>query len=165
MDEWTEPALRLFAAVAVGGVVGLNRDLFGKPTGARVHALVALGAACYVIAAEHLGGSSEASRAIQGIVGGVGFLGAGVIIHGPGSAEGGSVANGGRRAGFDIHYLGTAASIWLTAALGVAAGLGQWRLGVLATVAALFVLIVGIRVDRAMFARFGRSDDRGDPLE
>ena len=150
MLDLQEICLRITAALLAGGIVGLNRDLFGKPTGIRLHSLVALGAAVTVMAALDLNDPAAPSRIIQGIVGGIGFLGAGVIMHG--------MAQGPRS--FDIHHMATAASIWLTAALGIAADLGQWRLTGAATVAALFVLIVGLRLDRMFAGRF--REDKND---
>ena len=78
-----EPSLRLLAAVAAGSLIGLDRDLHGKPTGVRIHALVALGAAILTFAGVDLAAREPgaASRIIQGIVGGIGFLGAGVIMR------------------------------------------------------------------------------------
>jgi putative Mg2+ transporter-C (MgtC) family protein len=114
LDGMLAPALLIAAAVLAGGLVGLNRDLHGKPTGVRAHALVALGAAVFVMSSTDFGivGSdgNVISRVIQGVVGGIGFLGAGVILRG----------DDGRR----TFHVATAASIWVTAALGVACGLG-----------------------------------------
>jgi putative Mg2+ transporter-C (MgtC) family protein len=149
METWIgeifEPALRLVAAVVISALVGLNRDLHGKPAGLRLCALVALGSGLItVITSEpRLGFSdpSAVSRTIQGIVGGIGFLGAGVILHqGPESR---------------IRNLTTAATIWISAALGIACGLGAWRTGGVAAVLALIVLTLGARIDHALFGRFG----------
>ena len=149
METWIgeifEPALRLVAAVVIGALVGLNRDLHGKPAGLRLCALVALGSGLItVITSEpRLGFSdpSAVSRTIQGIVGGIGFLGAGLILHpGPESR---------------IRNLTTAATIWISAALGIACGLGAWRTGGVAAVLALVVLTLGARIDHALFGRFG----------
>ena len=83
MHDLTEPFLRLLAATVVGTVIGINRDLYGKPTGVRLHALVSIASALLVMLAGELGSGTPdhaaASRIIQGIVGGIGFLGAGVI--------------------------------------------------------------------------------------
>src|ERR1700681_4462692 len=103
--DWIEIALRLSAATLIGGVIGLNRDLHGKPTGVRTMGLVGLGSALIVVAAELVGGNGDATRAVQGIVTVIGFLGAGVIVKDSTSDR--------------IHGLTTAATIWLTAALGV----------------------------------------------
>lgn len=164
MNDWTELSLRIVAAVAAGGAVGLNRDLFGRPTGVRVHALVALGAAISVMVAQEIAGPGDVTRVIQGVLGGIGFLGAGVIMRGDPRANGTPApddARGDAARGGSIRHLTTAASIWLTAALGVAAGLGHWKLGFLASVAALVVLIAGMWIDQALFAKFGYEEDRG----
>ena len=150
LDGLAEPALRLAAALVAGGIVGLNRDLHGKPTGVRAHALVALGAALFVMSSTELGiaGSdgNVVSRVIQGVVGGIGFLGAGVILRG----------DDGRR----IFHVATAASIWVTAALGVACGLGAWRLVILSIVAVVLILVVGSKIDHALYGKLGKEDDQ-----
>ncbi len=142
------PALRLGAALVAGGLVGANRDMYGKPTGVRMHALVALGAALLTMVGLDLGEDIAAtSRIIQGIVGGIGFLGAGVIMH----------ANG-RRA---LH-LTTAASIWMTAAIGVACGLGRWRLATLSVLATLLILVAFLPIDRALYGKLGVAGEEND---
>jgi putative Mg2+ transporter-C (MgtC) family protein len=143
-----EPALRLVAAVCIGALVGLNRDLYGKPAGLRLCALVSLGSALIVVITSdpHVGftDAAAASRAIQGIVGGIGFLGAGVILH-----EGGDKR---------VHNLTTAATIWVSAALGIACGLGAWRTGGLAAILALIVLTLGLRIDHVLYGRLSTED-------
>ena len=150
MDGLIESALRLAAAMVAGGIVGLNRDLHGKPTGVRAHALVALGAALFVMSSTELGitGSdgNVVSRVIQGVVGGIGFLGAGVILRG----------DDGRR----IFHVATAASIWVTAASGVACGLGAWRLVALSIVAVVLILVAGSKIDHALYGKLGKEDDQ-----
>jgi len=109
--------LRLSAAVAVGAIIGLDRELRGKAAGLRTMALVSLGSAVYVLAAIDSGAGvsfDATSRAIQGVVTGVGFLGAGSILRGDTDTS--------------VRGLTTAASIWLAAATGVACGLAQWPL-------------------------------------
>src|ERR1700704_1332831 len=108
--------LRLSAAALAGIALGLNRDLHGKPTGVRTLGLVGLGAALAVLSIGE-GSSADASRVIQGIVTGIGFLGAGVIIR--------------NNEGQHIHGLTTAACTWLTACIGAACGVGQWRIVIL----------------------------------
>ena len=150
LDGLLEPTLRIAAAVLAGGIVGLNRDLHGKPTGVRAHALVALGAALFVMSSTELGiGGSDGnavSRVIQGVVGGIGFLGAGVILRG----------DDGRR----IFHVATAASIWVTAALGVACGLGAFRLVGLSIIAVALILVVGTKIDHALYGKLGKEDDQ-----
>ena len=151
MRDLLDPAVRLLAALFAGGLIGLNRDMYGKPTGVRVHALVALGAALLTMTgAVQQMDTGATSRIIQGVVGGIGFLGAGVIMH----------DSAGKRA---LHLV-TAASIWMTAALGVACGIGAWKLAALASGAALLVLGVGLQVDRALYRKLtSKSSDANLP--
>jgi putative Mg2+ transporter-C (MgtC) family protein len=104
--------VRLGAAVLVGALIGLDRQIRNKPAGLRTIALVSLGSAVFVMTALEGATVDSASRVIQGIVTGVGFLGAGSIVHG--------------RTEESVHGLTTAASIWLAAALGMACGLAYW---------------------------------------
>ncbi len=136
MDPAVELSFRLVVATLVGSVVGLNRDLHGKPTGVRTMGLVALGSALIVVAAQRVGGNGDATRAVQGIVTGIGFLGAGVIFK--------------DRSSDRIHGLTTAASIWLTSALGVTCGLGFWVLASVAIVLGFVVLLFGGRFEKAV---------------
>jgi len=151
LQDLGEPALRLIAAVVIGALVGLNRDLYGKPAGLRLCAFVALGSGLITVITSDphvgLGDPSGASRAIQGIVGGIGFLGAGVILH-----EGASNR---------VRNLTTAATIWISAALGIACGLGSWKMGGVAAVLTLAVLSLGLRLDHVLFGRLGpeQQDD------
>jgi putative Mg2+ transporter-C (MgtC) family protein len=130
-----EVALRLSIAVAIGGLVGWNRKLNDKPAGLRTHALVTLGAAVITISSLSLNNgeaSADAdamSRVIQGIITGIGFLGAGLIVR--------------DAVGIKVYGLTTAASIWCAASLGVICGLGHWRFVLLATALMLVILIVG----------------------
>jgi len=152
IGDLLEPGLKLVAAVIIGALVGLNRDLYGKPAGIRLCALVSLGAGLItVITADPRLGLADpgaAGRAIQGIVGGIGFLGAGVILH---EARNNRVRN-----------LTTAATIWMSAALGIACGLGAWRMGSVAAILVLIVLTLGLKIDRALFGRLGPDDLTGD---
>ena len=106
--------LRLGAAVLMGAIIGLDRELRGKPAGLRTVALVALGSAVFVLTAAGEGNPDSTSRVVQGIVTGIGFLGAGTIIRGQTEES--------------VKGLTTAASIWLAAAAGIACGLAQWAL-------------------------------------
>jgi putative Mg2+ transporter-C (MgtC) family protein len=132
--EWLEIVLRVVAAAVVGGLVGLNRDLHGKPTGVPTLGLVGLGSALVVLAVAGGSDSAAASRVIQGIVTGIGFLGAGVIIR--------PYAKG------KVHGLTTAACVWLTAALGAACGLGAWRVVAVGVPMAFLLLLFGKRLER-----------------
>jgi putative Mg2+ transporter-C (MgtC) family protein len=155
IGEIFEPALKLLAAVIIGALVGINRDLHGKPAGLRLCALVALGAGLVTVITNEprlgFADPSSVSRAIQGIVGGIGFLGAGVILH--------------QGADSRIRNLTTAATIWMCAALGIACGLGAWRTGGVAAILALVVLSLGARIDHVLFGRFGRDDSGPDNVE
>ena len=126
--------LRLIVAAAVGGLVGLNRDLHGKPTGVPTLGLVGLGSALVVLAVAGGDDSAATSRVIQGLVTGIGFLGAGVIIRPFGKGK--------------VHGLTTAACVWLTAALGAACGVGAWRVVVVGVPVAFLLLLFGKRLER-----------------
>jgi putative Mg2+ transporter-C (MgtC) family protein len=129
-----EIALRLGAAVLLGSALGLNRDLHGKPAGMRTHGLVSLGSAVAVMVSLGLPGESRSmdpnaiSRVLQGILTGIGFLGAGVILRDPS----GHVAG-----------LTTAATVWLSAVLGVTCGLGYWSVLIIALVLTVLLLTLG----------------------
>lgn len=135
VEQATRITLRLLIAAILGGVLGYERERKGKAAGLRTHMLVALGAALFVIAPQQAGVSdNDMTRVLQGIIAGVGFLGVGTIIRGRGEGE----AKG----------LTTAAGIWLTAAIGVAAGLGREATAVLATVLALVILALLPRIEK-----------------
>ncbi len=125
-----ELPLRLVFAVVAGAVVGLNRWLYHKPAGLGTHGLVALGAALASIIATHTPGADAgaASRIMQGLVTGVGFIGAGVIIRENGVQQ--------------VHGLTTAASIWTSAILGIACGLSDFTIAATGLGLALVVLLV-----------------------
>ncbi|MCF8207468.1 MAG: MgtC/SapB family protein [Methylotenera sp.] len=128
-EQVTRLLTRLLLAGVLGGVLGYERESRGKAAGVRTHMLVAMGAALFVLVPA-LGGMAVAdmSRVIQGVVTGVGFLGAGAIIK--------------HRSEEDVQGLTTAAGIWMTAAIGVACGLGRESTAVLSTLLALAVLVV-----------------------
>jgi putative Mg2+ transporter-C (MgtC) family protein len=142
-------ALRLLMATLIGSGIGLDRELRGKAAGMRTHALVSLGAALIVVVTirltpvgfEHI---DAISRAIQGIIAGVGFLGGGAILKTTGQAE-------------MVQGLTTAASIWLVACLGIACGAGQWVASLIGLILALLILIVGTVVER-FFHRVAKRD-------
>jgi putative Mg2+ transporter-C (MgtC) family protein len=121
--------VRLIVAMIFGAVIGIQRERAGKPAGLRTHMLVALGAAVFVIAGGEFGMNPDSiSRVIQGLVTGIGFLGAGAILK-----------LYDKRA---VEGLTTAAGIWMTAALGVAVGLGRFGLALVATLLAWMTLSV-----------------------
>jgi putative Mg2+ transporter-C (MgtC) family protein len=119
--------IRLTTALVLGAVVGYQRERAGKPAGLRTHILVSLGTAILVVSCTAAGMSLEGlSRVIQGIITGIGFIGAGTILK--------------RSKEHHISGLTTAAGIWLTAAMGVAAGLGSLGVALLSAVFAVFIL-------------------------
>src|SRR3954471_16734139 len=147
--EWTTVAVRVAVAMAAGLAIGLARQLAGKPAGMRTHMLVALGAFLFVIVPLAMGASGEAlSRAIQGVATGVGFLGGGEILHHFSSQDQHAKVKG----------LTSAAAMWLTAALGVVAACGLWRLVVLVVAAALFVLVAVKPLERRFFPKQVEDD-------
>lgn len=141
----SDDLLRLALATAVGALIGLNRDLHGKPAGLRTHALVALGSALIVIACGQLPGATDfhasdaQSRAVQGLITGIGFLGAGVILH--------------RADDNRVTGLTTAAAIWVAALFGAACGAGVIGPVLIALVLLLLVLMFGGRLERAIHRR------------
>jgi putative Mg2+ transporter-C (MgtC) family protein len=147
--DWTEIVLRLAVATVAGGLIGLNRDLHGKPIGLKTLGLVGLATASVVMLAGPSGNpaavSTEASRVIQGILTGIGFLGAGVIVH----AE----------HHFRVHGLTSAACTWFTACVGIGCGIGQWRIVAVALAMAFALLTVGRTVERSLHRALGGKDD------
>ena len=131
----TRVVVRLTMAAVLGAVIGYDRESQGKAAGLRTHMLVALGASLLVVAPLERGADVAAvSRIIQGLVAGIGFLGAGAIVKG--------------RSDEQVHGLTTAASIWMTAAVGVTAGLGREVTATLATVLGLLILRVLLPIER-----------------
>ena len=134
-QEAVRVIIRLLAALLAGGIIGLQREASGKAAGLRTHMLVCAGTTLFVLAAIDAGMAQDAlSRVIQGLVTGIGFLGAGAILKVESSHQ--------------IKGLTTAAGVWMTAALGVAIGLGQLGTAAIGTVLAWFVLAVLIGIDR-----------------
>lgn len=150
--ELLETAFRLLAATLAGMAIGLNRDLHNKPVGMRTLGLVSLGSALVVLSATGYGslhyGQDAASRIIQGVLTGVGFLGAGVILH--------------DRSGMKIHGLTTASTVWIAAALGVASGVGAWLVIVLGSALTLMLLVWGGPLERVL-ERLIKGQDDGKP--
>jgi len=143
--NWPEIALRLGIAALAGSLIGLNRDLHGKPIGLKTLGLVGLATAMVVMVADPSGDttrvSDAASRTIQGILTGIGFLGAGVIVR----AE----------HHFRVRGLTSAACTWLAACVGIACGVGQWRIVAVALAIAFLLLTVGRRLERWLHGMFG----------
>lgn len=140
-EDWIDLSLRLGLATLAGSVVGWNRQVEGKAAGLRTHMLVSLGAALFVIVllVGDVSASHDAiSRAIQGVATGVGFLGAGEIIHLSRNPPGRPQVKG----------LTSAAAIWVTAALGVVAGCGLWRVIVVGGSLTLLILVAAKQLER-----------------
>jgi putative Mg2+ transporter-C (MgtC) family protein len=149
MEYWFEISLRLGLAALAGIVLGVNRWLHHKSAGVKTHALVSIGAAVAMLivapvdpmASDISAYADAASRVLQGLITGIGFLGAGVIIHN---------ARGKR-----IQGLTTAASIWITTLIGAAIGMGQLTIGTLAVIATGIVLLAGNAMERFVGNKFG----------
>lgn len=133
--------IRLLAATVLGAVIGVQRERAGKPAGLRTHMLVTLGTAVFVLACSGIGMSLDGlSRVIQGIITGIGFIGAGSILKLDRER--------------DIKGLTTAAGIWMTAAVGVAVGLGSLGVALLSTLFTIIILSLARRFEpRAGSAR------------
>ncbi len=136
LPDWPQferVVIRLIAAMLLGAVIGFQRERAGKPAGLRTHMLVAMGSAVFVLGGAAAGMSaSDLSRVIQGLATGIGFIGAGTILK--------------RHEAREIEGLTTAAGIWMTAAVGVAVGLGRIGLATLSVVLgwAILALIGGL---------------------
>lgn len=127
LEVLTQTILRLLLAAFLGGVLGLQRERQGKEAGIRTHMLVATGSALFILVPMQGGMDSEGiSRVLQGLLAGVGFLCAGSILKRPDEEQ--------------VHGLTTAAGIWMTAAIGVAVGLGREATAVLSTLLLLAIL-------------------------
>lgn len=142
--------MRLAVALVLGGVIGVERQLAGQAAGLRTHVLVSLGAAVFTLAGLAATGNedpTDVSRVVQGVAAGVGFIGAGAIM----------------RSGQDstVRGLTTAGSIWVAAAMGTAAGLGEWALSAAAGCAALVVLVVLRPISRWLTRRANASRPSG----
>ena len=145
---------RLGLATLAGSAIGLNRKLHGKPVGIRTHSLVALGSATlvYVSYGGGLVNGPPVPQTVQGIVTGIGFVGAGVILHRSGSKN-------------RITGLTTASALWFTAALGVACGAGLFVPAIVATVIALVVLIMGGPLEGYIETHFRKTESIPPPPE
>jgi len=144
--------IRLVAAMVLGGLVGVQRERTRKPAGLRTHVLVSVATAAFIVACSANGMSSDGlSRVIQGIVTGIGFIGAGTILKV--SQE------------HQIKGLTTAASVWMTAAIGVIIGLGSLGIALMVTVLALIILSLArlehsIEGERREQSKEGTNQDR-----
>ncbi len=147
MTLGTNEILGLLFAVILGGAIGLEREINGKPAGLRTNIIICLGATAFTLVARRLGlefGSPDApGRIAAGIVTGVGFLGAGALIQ----------------EGSGIHGLTTAAGIWLVASIGVACGTGYYLLAALVTFLALVALFGLMPITRRIRQRRRNKQD------
>ncbi|MDD1522183.1 MULTISPECIES: MgtC/SapB family protein [Bradyrhizobium] len=147
--DWPEILLRLGSATLAGGAIGLNRDLHGKPIGLKTLGIVGLSTASVVLLALQLAEPAKvvdaASRVIQGILTGIGFLGAGVIVH--------------QSTGFRVRGLTSAACTFLAACLGIVCGAGQWKIVVVALALAFALLTIGHRLERRLHRMLGGKDE------
>jgi putative Mg2+ transporter-C (MgtC) family protein len=139
----TDTILRLATAAVLGAVLGIERELRGKAAGLRTNMLIALGSALFTLMSVEIARSAggDATRIASQIAPGIGFLGAGAIIQGRGS----------------VHGMTTAATIWVNAAIGMAAGSGSYGIAVLATVIALVVLAALDPIDTYLTRRRDRA--------
>lgn len=143
----TEVVARMAAALLCGAVIGLNRDLHRKPAGLRTFGLMSLGTAGLTVALARYGDPSTIGRAVQGMITGIGFLGAGMIVR-PNRDNGA------------VHGLTTAAAVWLAAALAILCGLGLLALAGSVLLIALALLSFGQPVERVVEQFFNRRDER-----
>lgn len=132
--SWFEVIARLGAAALLGGALGLNRFLHHKNIGVRTLGLVAVTAAGLVAGTVDVAGSDAASRAIQGIITGIGFIGAGVIVR--------------AKDDHGVRGLTTAATVWVSAGIGTLCGLGSWRILTVAAVLIGLMLLDGGRFEK-----------------
>lgn len=148
MLSYSEITLRLGVATLAGAAIGLNRDLHGKPIGLRTLSLVAL-ATSMVVTLTDPGGTlttftDASSRVVQGVLTGIGFLGAGVIVH--------------TKATVRVRGLTSAALTWLTACIGILCGAGQWRIVGIAVAITFVILMLGGRLEKALHRALGGRD-------
>lgn len=150
-NNWVGILLRLGLALTMSGAIGWNRQRRHKPAGLRTHMLISIGAALFVLIPLHssVHSGDAASRAIQGVATGVGFLGAGEILHLSRSNSSNPKVTG----------LTSAASTWVTAALGIASGWGWWQLAVSGTVMTLMTLGFIKMLEESSFVRLDNGDD------
>lgn len=144
--------LRLTVAMIFGAVIGIQRERAGKPAGIRTHMLVSSGAAVFVMAGAEFGMNADSvSRVIQGLITGIGFIGAGAILKLYDRRE--------------VEGLTTAAGIWMTAALGVAVGLGRFGLALVAALLAWMTLSLVRQFERMFNKRLRKSDAETTSIE
>ena len=147
--DWINLGARVAIAVIAGFVIGFEREINHKPAGLRTHVLVSLGSALFVLSSVHIaythpqGTTFDPSRVAAGVVTGVGFLGAGAILQTKHHVKG----------------LTTAASIWVSASLGIAAGLGAYKVVVLGLTAAIIVLAALYPIENRVLSTKNQNQD------
>jgi putative Mg2+ transporter-C (MgtC) family protein len=150
LAQATRIVVRLGLAALLGGLLGWEREHKGKAAGVRTHMLVAMGAALFVLVPQQAGiVPADMSRVIQGVVAGIGFLCAGTILKGAEERN--------------VQGLTTAAGLWLTAAIGIACGLGREVTAVLSTALALIVFAAVPLLLRDSAAAHGRPEPEPEP--
>ena len=141
--------LRLIIAMALGSIIGAQREHIGKPAGLRTHMLISLGAALFIMTSIEFGmDMAGTSRVLQGLVTGIGFLGAGAILKVQETRQ--------------IEGLTTAAGMWMTAAIGVAVGLGRLGLALVSAVLAWLTLSFIGKIERRIIRRESANEPRLD---
>ncbi len=154
LAQATRIVLRLMLAALLGGLLGMERENKGKAAGVRTHMLVAMGAALFVLIPQQAGIlPADLSRVIQGVVAGIGFLCAGSILKSEDEDR--------------VRGLTTAAGMWLTAAIGMAAGLGREATAVISTLLALVILslvpVVVKAIEKPEARTILRDDNKPSP--
>lgn len=148
----TRLLVRVLLAVSLAAVIGYERETRGSTAGLRTHMILALGVALMVVSAQHAGLEREdVSRVIQGVFAGIGFLGAGAIVK--------------QASGDRVRGLTTAASLWTTAAVATACGLGTEMTAIVGTVIAVIVLSVLLRLEGRHRGSAARGANGHDVLE
>lgn len=144
-SQLTRVVVRLTIAALLGGILGFEREHKGKAAGVRTHMMVCMGAALFVLVPRMAGADDAAlSRVVQGIVAGIGFLGAGTILKGDSLNT------------RQVKGLTTAAGLWMTAAIGIAAGMGREMTAIVSTVLALGIFSIMPRI----VARFESQEEK-----
>jgi putative Mg2+ transporter-C (MgtC) family protein len=160
-SDWLSVIFRLSVALLVGCFLGFNREQPGRPAGLRTFMIVSLGAAIFVMIPlqidndSSLSSANALSRTIQGVATGVGFLGAGIIFQ--------QTKNQFGRA--EVKGLTSAATIWLAAGLGAAAGCGLWRMSLIGTIFALVVLSGVKKLKKSALIRLDPKNDTKRPVK
>jgi putative Mg2+ transporter-C (MgtC) family protein len=129
MNPEIESLLRLLLAAILGALVGFQRERCNKPAGLRTHVLICMGSALFTVVSIYgFSGTVDPSRVAAGVVTGIGFIGAGVIFRG--------------MKGDKVVGITTAASVWITAAIGIAAGAGMYIISTAVAILTLLVLLL-----------------------